>query len=158
MLLGCHETSIDEKSRMLIPVEIRKAISPQPAEYASYVMVGPNGKIWTYPVATYLELIQDLEYDPLPSSEKLDFIHTFFSNTEKVPWDEQNRILLPRHMTERTGTSGKVYMIGARDHGEIWTRDSWRERLKDLDSRRDEIMAEARKAQQKARETRTISA
>lgn len=59
---------------------------------------------------------------------------SIYSNQDFVEPDGQGRVLLGRHI-DKVGLSGKVIIIGARTHLEIWDPVKYGERLQKMESR-----------------------
>ena len=150
LLGGSYEVNIDEKNRMLVPAELRRALVPERDGTEFFVVVGANAKVWIYPDLYYEELVNQQKSELLPSEEALQFDHLMFSTAFKIEPDKQGRLLIPEKVRSRTSTERAVTVVGARDHIEVWNRADWNEYEIELDKRRPEILLKFRASQQRA--------
>jgi len=149
VLYGEYELTIDEKNRLLVPSEIRKAMDPQRDGDAFFVIVGVNKKPWLYPERFYEELISQPTPEITPAEDLLAFDQMNFAMANRIEWDKQGRVLLPEKTLRRTGTNrGEVVLIGARDHLELWNRPDWEVRREELFARSSEIALRAKQVRQ----------
>jgi MraZ protein len=144
LLTGEFEVSLDDRNRMLIPVDIRQSIEPDRDGKAFYVTIGQNRKPWLYLQNHFESLVEQDTPVLLPATTSLEFDQLHFSSTHLVPWDKLGRLLLPDKLLKRTGTERIATLIGARDHLEVWNRADWNARARDLEERRGEIALQAR--------------
>src|SRR5215212_9734769 len=89
VLYGEYELSIDDKNRMLVPSEIRRAITPERDGEAFFLVVGINRVPWLYPEKYYEELVTRDPADITPGDESLAFDQMMFAMTTKIEWDKQ---------------------------------------------------------------------
>ncbi len=135
ILYGEHELSIDEKNRMLIPVEVRKSLKPDRDGAAFFVVIGRNRKPWLYAEKYYEHLVSQRQQQLTPDEDALAFDQYHFAMVSLREIDAQGRILLPDKTLKRTGTNKEVTLIGARDHLEIWNREDWESRFQELNAK-----------------------
>jgi len=122
LLIGEFELGIDDKNRLSLPSDIRKAINSDRDGDAFFLVLGRNGKPWLYPELYYEQMVFQEQPEITPEEEQLDFDHMNFALADKVTWDSQGRMLIPDKTLKRTGLGKEVTMIGSRDHLEIWNR------------------------------------
>lgn len=135
---------------MLIPVEIRRRINPESHGASFFFVVGQNGKPWLYPDKYYEFLAMQVKPDISPGAEMMEFDRMSFGLAQLVELDAQGRILIPVRDFAWAGLEAKkkFYLIGVRDHLELWDVAEWeRERIV-LQMRGPEIAARARQARQ----------
>jgi MraZ protein len=126
ILLGEYELTIDDKNRIIIPSDIRRSLSASEDTDYLYLFVGaPNKKPWLYPRNRFEELVGNIESDLAPDQDVLEFRQAFFSNTTRLDWDKQGRVLIPEKILRRTETGREITIIGVGDHLEMWTRSEW---------------------------------
>lgn len=141
LLYGAYDISLDEKNRMLVPAEIRRAIDPVADGEALFAVTGINGKLWMYPEKYYEALAARVESEMAPQAERLEFDLANFALACRLAWDKQGRILIPDRMLRKAGLGKELTVIGARDHAEIWNRQDWSAQEEQLERRRLEIAA-----------------
>lgn len=135
ILYGEHELSIDQKNRMLLPVEIRKSLDSERDGDAFFVVIGRNRKLWLYPQKYYEHLVSHRQQELTPDEDALAFDQYHFAMVSRVELDKQGRLLLPDKTLRRTGTQREISLIGARDHLEVWNRAEWEARFEELRTR-----------------------
>jgi MraZ protein len=139
---------VDDKNRLLIPSEIRKAIDPERDGKAFYSVVGVNRKIWFYPERYYEEVVSQVPPELTPSEEALAYDQMNFAMATRLEWDKQGRILIHDNVLKWTGTTKAVTLIGARNHLELWNRQEWDARREELLARSYEIALRAKQARE----------
>jgi len=150
VLFGEFDLSVDEKGRLSIPSEIRKAIVPERDGEAFFLVVGVNQVPWLYPERYYEWLVTQALSDVTPNEDVLAYDQMNFALASKFEWDKQGRILIPEKTLRRTGLSREVTMIGVKDHLELWNRPQWEARREQLLARSSEIALKAKQARQAA--------
>jgi MraZ protein len=148
VLYGQYELTIDEKNRLLIPAEVRRALDPERDGEAFFVVIGVNHKTWLYPERGYESLVSKLASEMSPGEDKLAFNQMHFSMANRVEWDKQGRMLIPETSRRRTELSRDVTMIGVLDHLELWNREDWDRRQEYLYSKSAELAAKQREAEE----------
>lgn len=144
LLYGNYDLSIDEKNRLLVPSEIRRAIDPESDGEAFFLVPGINRRPWLYPEKYYESMADRMRSDIAPGEDALAFDQLNFALATRLEWDKQGRILIPEKLMRKTGLDKEVTVIGARDHVEIWNRNDWAGQEEELERRRPEIAARIR--------------
>lgn len=140
LLYGEYELTIDDKNRLLIPTEVRKAIHPVEHGEALFLVVGKNEVVWAYPERYYQEVIANQASNEVaPDDSALEFDQLTYALADRREWDKQGRVVLPERMIRRTGLKKEVTLIGVRNHLELWTRADWEANRERLHARRSEI-------------------
>jgi MraZ protein len=143
-LCGNHEVSIDDKNRLLIPAEIRKAINPETDGDALFLVPGINGKPWLYPEKLYEAFALRSVTEINPEEELLAWDHITFAMATRLEWDKQGRILIPEKVFRKSGLQRDVTVIGSKDHVEIWNRPDWERQEQEYERQRAEIIKRGR--------------
>ena len=146
VLYGEYELTIDDKNRLLVPSEVRKALDAERDGGAFFLVVGTNRKSWLYAERVYEAMVARLATEISPGDEMLDFDQLNFAMAHRIEWDKQGRVLLPEKNLKRTGLGKEVTMIGSRDHLELWNRSEWAAHSETLFARRSEISFRAKQA------------
>jgi DNA-binding transcriptional regulator/RsmH inhibitor MraZ len=147
---------IDDKNRLAIPSQIRKAMDPSTDGTAFYIV----------PESRYLQLIPErlfereaglssgpaakLTVDPAIAKAK----RLLFGTTAKLEWDKQGRCIIPdRFFADRKGADQagegilhrQVALIGVGDRLELWNRADLHGHMRELVADRSEVQANAAK-------------
>ena len=149
VFFGEHELTTDDKNRLSVPAEVRKAFDPMRDGKAFFVTIGINGVIWLTPAKYYERLAFQVPNDLTPGEEQLAYDQMTFALASRLEWDGQGRILIPDKTLKRTGTGREVTLIGARDHLELWNRSAWESHRQALELKRVEVALKAKQARQK---------
>ena len=143
-LFGDHEIAIDDKNRLLVPADLRRALDPALHGTAFLVTTGQNKRPWLYPELYYQKLVSRRPQTVARSSKEHRRDLMYFARFTRVVPDKQGRILLPEKILRRCETPKEVTLLGVRDHLEIWSRQDWQaedERLQDgWDEAMDELL------------------
>jgi MraZ protein len=146
ILFGEYELTIDDKTRMLVPSEIRRALVPERDGDAFFMVVGSNQVPWLYPARFYEALVSQAPADLTPEEDLLAFDQMNFALAAKLEWDKQGRVLIPEKTLRRTGLDREVALVGVRDHLELWNRPAWDARREELIRRSADIAVRAKRA------------
>lgn len=150
---GQYKLTIDEKSRLLVPAEVRRAIAnPQLDGEAFFMVIGQNHKLWFYPDKYYQRVAARYRSGMFVQEDILEFKLLHFGSAQRVEWDRQGRMVIPQESLEEVGLGRRmdVTLVGADEHLELWHRDEWASFVKELAKRRKEIMLKADQAQKGA--------
>jgi MraZ protein len=125
--------TVDEKSRLLIPAEIRRKLDQTQDTDVFVIKIGKNGKPWMYPERYYDAKVfnedANLEIDDIdPTPEQLERMLNRSADIYRVPMDKQGRILLPESVMELTRTGRDVALLGVFNHLQLWNRDDYAKR------------------------------
>ena len=145
ILYGEHELTLDEKNRVLVPAEIRKALDPERDGRAFFLVVGQNQRLWFYPDVYYSQIVTKTDQELTLHEDELAFDQMHFARASRVEWDTQGRLVIPAKALRRTGLGEgdrDVTLIGVRDHLELWRRSDWDAREAELARRHSEIVAQ----------------
>jgi MraZ protein len=129
LFVGTFDYAMDERGRVPIPPRYRDAFR------AGMVLSqgSPDRCVRLYTEAAFDAMAEKLLSQPLLRQNSRDANRLFFSTTERVQMDAQNRILVPNHLREYASLSGKIMLIGVGGHMEIWSPDSHRQELSRLE-------------------------
>jgi MraZ protein len=147
VLIGEHELTLDEKNRLLVPSDIRRAIPPEHGE-AFYLVMGINRVPWLYCERYYEDLVMQVPSEMIPGEDTLAFDQMVFGLASKLAWDKQGRILINERTVKRASLGKEVMLVGVKDHLELWPRDAWEARREELEKRALEVFARAKLARQ----------
>ena len=136
LLIGQHELAIDDKNRLLLPAEHRRALKagPAPAQHAKdelIVTIGMNRRPWIYPAVHYEAKAAEMEDSLTPLTDEHRVRLALFARASRVKMDKQGRLLLPDRMLRRCGIGREVALVGVKDHLEVWNLGDW-DREQDL--------------------------
>jgi MraZ protein len=147
VLIGEFELTLDEKNRLLIPADVRRAIPPELGD-SFYLTMGVNRVPWLWIERAYEDLVMETPVDMIPGEDALAFNQMVFGLASKLAWDKAGRVLVPDRMLKRAAIGKEVTLVGVKDHLELWDRTAWENRRDELERRALEVFDRARQARQ----------
>ncbi|MGH2935192.1 MAG: division/cell wall cluster transcriptional repressor MraZ [Gaiellaceae bacterium] len=125
MLLGTHEHTIDDKSRLTLPAKCRGAF-----EDGVVLTRGIESCLLAYPKQDWERAFGSRlgALDPL-RGEARRIQRYFFANMVEDELDKQGRVGIPAVLKEYAKLDRDVVVAGVNDHLEIWDRGAWRREL-----------------------------
>lgn len=120
--------SIDSKGRVNIPAKMRKSLSPEAND--TFVLTrGVDKCVVAYPFDEWRKYEEKFEKLNQYDENNRYFLRLLLMWSEEVKLDAQQRIAIPKTLTEFAEIEGKVAIIGMIDHIEIWNPDKFKEYL-----------------------------
>lgn len=121
---GQYEYAVDEKGRIMLPLKLRRALSPE-AEGRFVVTRGEDPCLVLYPVNVW-QLIEDqLRQQNLYQQNVRRFVRELLRWAEDVELDGQNRLMIPRELLQWAGIRGRVLLVGMLDRIELWNPETF---------------------------------
>lgn len=139
--IGEETYSIDSKGRVNIPAKMRKYIAPE-ANDTFIVTLGFDNCIVAYPLDVwnnkYKPGIENLDpFDP----RSREFRRKFLRLAEEVKLDGQQRVAIPRKLSNMFKLENKVTIVGQMDYLEFWRPEVYENYLDGTDSTYEEVAA-----------------
>lgn len=152
-----YDHAIDDKNRLAIPSQVRKALDATSDGSAFYLV--PEGR--------YLQLIPEKLFERLTLSTSVATAgltlapeiakarRLLFAGTARLEWDKQGRCIIPdRYFKDRReedpcleGILGReVTLVGVGDRLELWNRVDFQNHLRELMADRPAVQAAGAKA------------
>jgi MraZ protein len=134
-MLGGEETySMDNKGRVSIPLNIRKALAASTEPNETFTVIrGMNGCINAYPQSKWKKYQERIDKLNLFDEKNLLFLRAFLRWKQELTLDEQNRIILPKNLIEHAKIQNKVLVIGVNDHIEFWNPELFENYMNELE-------------------------
>ncbi|MCX6155620.1 MAG: division/cell wall cluster transcriptional repressor MraZ [Candidatus Kapabacteria bacterium] len=143
---GQETYSIDSKNRVAIPVKMRKAMSEE-AEDTFNVTLGSEGCIAAYPMDEWKKYQDKFSHLNQFNEKTRFFLRTLLQWSEDAVLDGQQRILLPKQLTEQTGIKGKILIVGMIDHLEFWDPEKYSDYMNGHNQTYESVAAEVMSAE-----------
>lgn len=125
MFLGQYERSLDDKSRLAIPAELRAGLGTGAVLTRSF-----DNCLCIYPAAKWEALAQAADDLQDLRPEARTRARALFSGAVPCDFDRQGRVVIPAFLREFAGINGDVTIAGVGSRVEIWNRASWAEQSK----------------------------
>lgn len=120
MFTGEYRHSLDAKKRLIIPAKFRDELGD-----TFVVTIGLDGCLTIYTDEEWLELASQLKTLPSTKKEARQYVRYIASKAQACEFDGQGRIQLPQSLLTAANIQKKCVVIGAIDHVEIWSEESW---------------------------------
>jgi MraZ protein len=135
MLLGAHDHTIDDKSRLTLPAKFRQAFSE-----GLVLSRGIEKCLYAYPRDEWAASVESRlrELDPLSTEGRL-MQRYFFAGAAEAELDKQGRVMVPAPLSDYAGLGKEVVVAGIRDHLEIWDRAAWRAHLDEIEGSAEDV-------------------
>ncbi len=128
VFFGEYQISFSSPGRLVLPKKLRELLKGNIfilTKGFSFCLAGYDKEDWEGRAKNLLG-VSLLEQDNL---DKRRFV---FSSAVYLEIDEQGRFVIPRNLLNYLGKTGKVVIIGAGDHFEIWSLEKWEKYLKEV--------------------------
>lgn len=129
MLIGSYLGSLGEKRRVAIPKKFIEDLGEKPiiAKWYEGCLVLVNSDFWQ-------RLFERLTGGKKTISLGVRDIERFILGSAfEVEPDDQGRIIIPEVLVEYAGFDKEVVFVGLFDRVEIWPRQIWDQKVKDLE-------------------------
>lgn len=134
MFLGQYERSLDDKSRMALPVELRSGLGAGAVLTCSF-----DKCLCIYPASKWESLAQAVEdlRDTRPEVRVL--ARNIFGGAVPCDFDRQGRVVIPAFLREYAGIKGDVIVAGVNTRVELWDKEAWLLERQKFEARGQEI-------------------
>ncbi|MAI67228.1 MAG: hypothetical protein CMJ26_05065 [Phycisphaerae bacterium] len=119
LFTGQTERSIDEKQRISIPKEMRKAFVTEDGSAVVYASPGPNDSIWLWPELKFEAWASMLEQSGLQEEVEMELAREIFSKTSRLEIDKAGRIRLPEKLLKFAQIERQAMLLGVQTHLEV---------------------------------------
>ncbi len=117
MFKGEHHYALDEKGRLVLPPEFRRALGP-----TVVVTRGVDGCINVYSPREWARFEKELR---ALSIKRRAVVRFFLASAEDVELDRQGRMMLPAHLRAHAKINREAVVIGMTDRLEVWGKERW---------------------------------
>ena len=120
MLMGEYHHNIDDKSRLVIPANLRKELGE------SFVVTrGFEKCLYAYSMIEWERLVSKINELPFTKKDTRTFTRTFFSGATVCEFDKNGRINITSPLVSYAGLTKSCVIIGVNDRLEIWDEDTF---------------------------------
>ena len=135
MFMGEFRHSIDAKGRLTIPSKIRNQ-----CQGSIFVARGFDGCLAFYTKEEWEPFCQKLLALPSNKKEVRKAIRSTISSASECEFDKLGRINIPTNLRTLAGLEKECVIIGAGNHGEIWSQEKWDQYYNDNQDGYDDIL------------------
>lgn len=134
MLIGRHDSKIDEKNRISFPKKFRDDLGD-----SLIVTQGFEGTLIVISKKQWETLIQGTEGKPITDKNARDVETFLLGSAEEVELDAKGRFVLPQHLKKFAGLNESVTCLGLIKYVRIWDTNKWEAYNNKLNSQIGEI-------------------
>jgi len=122
MFIGEYSHTIDEKSRLAIPIKFRAELAG-----GAVVTKGLDGCLFLYTLVEWQKLVDKINAMPISQKSARAFSRMILGGAMDLEIDKQGRIVLPKYLMEYAGVNRSVVVAGLFNRLEIWDQKAWQE-------------------------------
>jgi MraZ protein len=134
IFLGEYKHSIDDKSRLALPIKYREAFSQ-----GVVITRGLDNCLFAYPKKDWRKLADKISKLPLTQANARAFSRLMLAGAIDGKLDKQGRIILPSYLRQYAALKNKVTIAGVYNRLEIWSRGRWGRYKKNAEENSSEI-------------------
>lgn len=128
--LGEYECKIDSKGRIMLPVGLRKQVSPE-AQERFVVNRGFEKCLALYPFDEWQRISAEVNKLNLYNKKNRDFARYFFRGATELALDGSGRILMPKTLLEYAEIKSELVLFAYSNRIEVWDKGSYDNLLTD---------------------------
>jgi len=136
MFIGEYSHTIDEKSRLAIPIKFRAELAG-----GAIVTKGLDGCLFLYTLVEWQKLVEKLNNMPISQKNARAFSRLMLAGAMDVEVDKQGRIVLPKYLKDFASLNHAVIVAGLFNRLEIWDQEVW-QKYKTQTEKESESLAE----------------
>jgi len=130
-LIGTYECKVDAKGRLMLPVALKKQLSPvlQNGFVLKRAVFQPCLEL--YPMTEWETLMQKVHGLNRFRKKNNDFIRRFTAGVKMIEMDATGRLLIPKDLVAFSGISKDAVVASAINIIEIWDKDKYEQAIDD---------------------------
>lgn len=132
-LIGAYECKADSKGRLMLPVGIKKQLTPLLKDGFILKRSIFRPCLELYPMSEWDLLVRDVNELNRFVKENLDFIRMFTTGLKPIELDSTGRILIPRDLIEFSGIKKNIVVTSVINMLEIWDKDKYEDVINNPD-------------------------
>ncbi|MEA1909905.1 MAG: division/cell wall cluster transcriptional repressor MraZ [Patescibacteria group bacterium] len=136
MFIGEYSHTVDEKSRLAIPIKFRPELAS-----GAVATKGLDGCLFLYTLGEWQKLVDRLNTMPISQKNARAFSRLILAGAMDVALDKQGRVILPKYLLKYAGIKNSVVVTGLFNRLEIWDTKIW-EKYKDKTEKESDDLAE----------------
>jgi MraZ protein len=124
LLTGSYRRTLDEKSRLAIPKQLREALG-FPEISSLFIAPGTDRALVIYTADVLEQIGRTLGKLSPAAKETRDFSRLFYAQAQPADVDRQGRLRIPPELANLAGITAEVVVVGVRDRIELWDTPAW---------------------------------
>jgi len=130
-LIGTYECKVDAKGRLMLPVALKKQLSPVLQNGFVLKRAVFQHCLELYPMAEWEALMQKINGLNRFRKKNNDFIRRFTAGVKMIEMDTTGRLLIPKDLIAFSGISKDAVVASAINIIEIWDKDKYEQAIDD---------------------------
>ena len=130
-LIGTYECKVDAKGRLMMPVALKKQLSPILQEGFVLRRSVFQKCLELYPIKEWQVLMQKINKLNKFKKKNNDFIRRFTAGVKMVEVDVNGRLLIPKDLTVFANISKNIVVASAINIVEIWDKELYEQAISD---------------------------
>jgi MraZ protein len=122
--IGEFECKVDAKGRIMLPVGLKKQISPA-AQEKFVLNRGFEKHLNLYPMDEWQKISAEVNKLNLYVAKNREFLRRFNNGATEIELDNTSRLLLPKKMMEYAGMDKEVVLFAYANRIEIWSKEAY---------------------------------
>lgn len=124
-LMGTYRYSVDDKGRIVVPVEFRRRLGSE-----FYLTISPNDTVYIFPPEDWKRYSQRLmELYQANPQQLAQVVQRIMSFGQKVKVDNNWRFIVPTSLREICNLRKIVYFVGHGDRAELMNEEAYKNRF-----------------------------
>lgn len=122
-LTGQYEVKVDGKGRLRLPTDLLRQI-PQETNTKYVINKGLDNCLRLYPIVQWNAITDEMnkKLNWFQSKER-EFLRYFYQAATQVDLDSNDRVLIPKRLTDAVGIKDEVVILAFGDVIEIWNSE-----------------------------------
>lgn len=121
-LIGTYECKADVKGRVLMPIAIKKQLTPVASGGFVLKRAVFNPCLELYPMQEWMQLIEKVNTLNRFNKKNNDFIRRFTAGVKTVEMDASGRLLIPKDLVKHAQIGKEIVLSSAVNILEIWDK------------------------------------
>lgn len=121
-LIGTYECKADAKGRVLMPIAIKKQLTPVASGGFVLKRAVFNPCLELYPMQEWMQLMENVNTLNRFNKKNNDFIRRFTAGVKTVEMDASGRLLIPKDLVKHAQIGKEIVLSSAVNILEIWDK------------------------------------
>ncbi len=122
--VGQFEHSLDDKGRVILPAKFRTHF-----EHGGYLTGSEDGCLALWTPEMFESKMEEMLELANSGKEGRNLMRYWASTSHELEIDKQGRMAIPARLREFGGLVSEVFVVGAVNRVELWSRQSWNEKV-----------------------------
>jgi len=127
-LFGEYVCKLDAKGRFMLPAGLKKQLSE--ADQERFVINrGFEKNLTLYPDSEWQKITKEINSLNLYNKKNREFVRYFYRGASELVCDSNNRLLLPKTLTDYASIESEVILFAYGNRIEVWSKDLYEQTM-----------------------------